>query len=53
MRFLSEALAEPTQDSKSCLVAHDLSYIISPPTKKQLPLNIDLQELAPWLQKTL
>ena len=41
-------LAEPTHDSKSCLIAHDLSYMVFPPQRSNY-LSIDLQDdiLAP------
>lgn len=41
----------PHQNPRSCLQAYEASYIIPPPTKKQIPVNIDLQGRAPWLQK--
>ena len=47
-RSFSEVLTELTQDSKSCLIAHDLSYMIFPPQRSNY-LSIDLQDdiLAP------
>ena len=47
-RSFSEVLAEPTQDSKFCIGAHDLSYMIFPPQRSNY-LSIDLQDdiLAP------